>query len=31
MGCRMAQGYFYSEPIPASAVTELLRLQSRAA
>jgi diguanylate cyclase (GGDEF)-like protein len=31
MGCRLAQGYFYSEPIPASAVTELLRLQSRAA
>jgi diguanylate cyclase (GGDEF)-like protein len=31
MGCRVAQGYYYSPPIPAPAVTELLRLQSRAA
>jgi EAL domain-containing protein (putative c-di-GMP-specific phosphodiesterase class I) len=31
IGCRTAQGYYYSPPIPAPAVTELLRLQSRAA
>jgi diguanylate cyclase (GGDEF)-like protein len=31
IGCPTAQGYYYSEPIPAPAVTELLRLQSRAA
>ncbi len=31
LGCRNGQGYYFSEPMPAPAVTELLRIRSRAA